>query len=195
MTFGDNLFCLLLLVLTAVSVIAHIMKSGEVRDGNRGVAEADLHSKLRQSASVLPLPPRAHAGFVSSPSPADPGERVENNEDALFFIPEVCVEVPQTSADPIGEIAAADSSLFSPERRHLRVPPLPAAGRRRERDGRSRLYGKPGPGGIRPLQFPCCPIDRQRNRKGCAQKIFWDRINDCYVCSYGHHFSRNGRLC
>lgn len=195
MEFGNILFCVLLLVLTVATMIIHIMKSGHARGGYRGGAEGGLHSKLHQSASALPLPPRGHAGFVSSSSPADPGERVENPVDPGFFTPEVCVAAPQTSADPIGEIASADPSPFSPERRQLRVPPLPAAGRRRERAGCSRLYEKPGPGGIRPEQFPCCPIDRQRNRKGCAQKIFWDRINDCYVCSYGHHFSRNGRLC
>lgn len=191
MEFGDILFCLLLLALTVASIIAHIMRSGEIRDRAGG----GLQKKLHKSPSILPLPPRGHAGFVSSSSPADAGERVENPVDPGFFTPEVCVAAPQTSADPIGEIASADPSPFSPERRQLRVPPLPAAGRRRERAGCSRLYEKPGPGGIRPEQFPCCPIDRQRNRKGCAQKIFWDRINDCYVCSYGHHFSRNGRLC
>ena len=158
MEFGDILFCVLLLIVTVVTMITHIMQSGHARDGYRGGAEGGLHSKLHQSASALPLPPRAHAGYVSSSSPAHP-------------------------------------SPFSPEPRQVRVPPLPAAGRRRERAGCSRLYEKPGPGGIRPVQFPCCPIDRQRNRKGCAQKIFWDRINDCYVCSHGHHFSRNGRLC
>ena len=139
MAFGDILFCVLLLVLTVATMINHIMKSGHARDRYRGGAEGGLHSKLHQSASALPLPPRGHAGFVSHPSPAE--------------------------------------------------------GLRREPAGWSRFYGRPGPGGIRPEQFPCCPIDRQRNRKGCGQKIYWDRINDCYVCSYGHHFSRNGRLC
>ncbi|MCD7738058.1 MAG: hypothetical protein LUH58_03325, partial [Lachnospiraceae bacterium] len=49
-----------------------------------------------------------------------------------------------------------------------------------------------GPKGIRPDQFPCCPIDRQRNVASSPQKIFWDSGNNTYYCSRGHRFQRNG---
>lgn len=50
-----------------------------------------------------------------------------------------------------------------------------------------------GPHGVRPTEFPCCPIDRQRNNPGMAQLIRWDRENECYVCSRGHRFKSNGK--
>lgn len=50
-----------------------------------------------------------------------------------------------------------------------------------------------GPHGVRPTEFPCCPIDRQRNNPGMAQLIKWDRENECYVCSRGHKFKSNGK--
>ena len=51
-----------------------------------------------------------------------------------------------------------------------------------------------GPRGIKPEQFPCCPFDKQRNVPGERQVIFWDSGDNCYRCSRGHRFKRNGRL-
>ena len=51
-----------------------------------------------------------------------------------------------------------------------------------------------GPRGIKPTQFPCCPIDKQRNVPGERQVIFWDSGENCYRCSRGHRFKSNGKL-
>lgn len=51
-----------------------------------------------------------------------------------------------------------------------------------------------GPRGVRPTQFPCCPYDKQRNLAGEKQVIFWDSAADCYRCSRGHRFKRNGKI-
>ncbi len=51
-----------------------------------------------------------------------------------------------------------------------------------------------GPRGVHPNQFPCCPIDKQRNEPGCNQKIFWIPKENCYCCSNGHKFGSNGKL-
>lgn len=50
-----------------------------------------------------------------------------------------------------------------------------------------------GPRGIRPDQFPCCPIDRARNLPGQPQKIFWNDGAGCYRCPNGHRIAPNGR--
>lgn len=50
-----------------------------------------------------------------------------------------------------------------------------------------------GPRGIRPDQFPCCPIDRARNLPGQPQKIFWNEAAGCYRCPNGHRIAPNGR--
>ena len=54
--------------------------------------------------------------------------------------------------------------------------------------------GLPGPGGVMPAQFPCCPYDKQRNIPGQPQKIFWDSVDHCYRCRRGHRFKANGRI-
>ena len=51
-----------------------------------------------------------------------------------------------------------------------------------------------GPRGLRPSQFPCCPYDKQRNVPGQKQLIFWDDEENCYHCSRGHRFKKNGKL-
>ena len=51
-----------------------------------------------------------------------------------------------------------------------------------------------GPRGVRPDQFPCCPYDKQRNVVGAPQLIFWDGTSNCYRCSRGHRFKRNGKI-
>ena len=51
-----------------------------------------------------------------------------------------------------------------------------------------------GPRGITPVQFPCCPIDKERNERGKPQKIFWDAAAQCYYCSRGHRFQQNGKI-
>lgn len=51
-----------------------------------------------------------------------------------------------------------------------------------------------GPRGVQPVQFPCCPYDKQRNVPGERQLIFWDRSANCYYCSRGHKFKSNGKL-
>lgn len=50
-----------------------------------------------------------------------------------------------------------------------------------------------GPRGLRPDQFPCCPIDRARNLPGQPQKIFWNEAAGCYRCPNGHRIAPNGR--
>ena len=50
-----------------------------------------------------------------------------------------------------------------------------------------------GPRGIRPDQFPCCPIDRARNLPGQPQKIFGNETAGCYRCPNGHRIAPNGR--
>ena len=51
-----------------------------------------------------------------------------------------------------------------------------------------------GPRGIQPAQFPCCPIDKQRNVPGERQVIFWHSGENCYRCARGHRFKSNGKL-
>ena len=51
-----------------------------------------------------------------------------------------------------------------------------------------------GPRGLKPIQFPCCPCDKQRNVPGKEQLIFWDSGLGCYRCSRGHKFKINGKL-
>ena len=51
-----------------------------------------------------------------------------------------------------------------------------------------------GPRGIRPEQFPACPIDKQRNKIGAPQKIFWNDAENCYRCTHGHRFQSNGTI-
>ena len=55
------------------------------------------------------------------------------------------------------------------------------------------VRGNTGANGVNLYQFPCCPIDKQRNIPGKAQLISWDMKNECYVCSSGHRFQRNGK--
>lgn len=81
---------------------------------------------------------------------------------------------------------------------HNSPPPLPPRRKMRQaaRTGnKEEINSNLGPRGLRPAQFPCCPIDRQRNRSGQPQKIFWDSKRNCYVCSNNHHFRSNGTLC
>lgn len=49
-------------------------------------------------------------------------------------------------------------------------------------------------GALKPSQYPCCPIDKQRNVPGERQVIFWDSGASCYRCSRGHQFKSNGKL-
>lgn len=56
------------------------------------------------------------------------------------------------------------------------------------------VQGGYGPRGIKPTQFPCCPYDKQRNVPGGRQMIFWDSGANCYRCSRGHQFKRNGKI-
>jgi hypothetical protein len=57
----------------------------------------------------------------------------------------------------------------------------------------SLISANAGPNGVTPIDFPCCPYDRQRNKPGMSQLIKWDRNNQCYVCSKGHKFKSNGK--
>ena len=57
----------------------------------------------------------------------------------------------------------------------------------------SLISANAGPNGVTPMDFPCCPYDRQRNKPGMSQLIRWDRNNQCYVCSKGHKFKSNGK--
>ena len=57
----------------------------------------------------------------------------------------------------------------------------------------SLISANAGPNGVTPMDFPCCPYDRQRNKPGMTQLIRWDRKNECYVCSKGHKFKSNGK--
>lgn len=70
------------------------------------------------------------------------------------------------------------------------APALPP----RRPEPRTATAGALGPRGVRPDQFPCCPYDKQRNVVGAPQIIFWDRTSDCYRCSRGHQFKRNGKI-
>ena len=68
-------------------------------------------------------------------------------------------------------------------------PPLP----HRSTHSRNRVVVL-GPRGITPVQFPCCPVDKERNEQGKPQKIFWDASAQCYYCSRGHRIQRNGKI-
>lgn len=50
------------------------------------------------------------------------------------------------------------------------------------------------PRGVKPSQYPCCPIDKQRNVPGERQVIFWHSGENCYRCARGHRFKSNGKL-
>ena len=58
---------------------------------------------------------------------------------------------------------------------------------------RSAFSRNSGPHGLTPTEFPCCPLDKQRNLPGKPQYIFWDEINQCYYCSRGHRIKSNGK--
>ena len=70
------------------------------------------------------------------------------------------------------------------------APALPP----RRPEPRTATAGALGPRGVRPDQFPCCPYDKQRNVVGAPQLIFWDGTSNCYRCSRGHRFKRNGKI-
>lgn len=70
------------------------------------------------------------------------------------------------------------------------APALPP----RRPETRTATAGALGPRGVRPDQFPCCPYDKQRNVVGAPQLIFWDGTSNCYRCSRGHRFKRNGKI-
>lgn len=70
------------------------------------------------------------------------------------------------------------------------APALPP----RRPEPRTATAGALGPRGVRPDQFPCCPYDKQRNVVGAPQLIFWDGTSNCYRCSRGHQFKRNGKI-
>lgn len=70
------------------------------------------------------------------------------------------------------------------------APALPP----RRPEPRTATAGALGPRGVRPDQFPCCPYDKQRNVVGAPQLIFWDGNSNCYRCSRGHRFKRNGKI-
>lgn len=77
------------------------------------------------------------------------------------------------------------------------IPPLP---RRTQHSGPRDMPASPrrvlvsGPKGLRPEQFPCCPYCKQRNYVGAEQLIFWDSGANCYRCSRGHRFKKNGMI-
>lgn len=70
-------------------------------------------------------------------------------------------------------------------------PPLPP--RNRPAQANRAAEGSPGPRGLSPLQFPCCPFDKQRNLPHAPQKIFFDSAQNLYHCSHGHWFKTNGK--
>lgn len=95
--------------------------------------------------------------------------------------PRVNVNVPSTS---VSQIPKGISTARN-------IKPLPP--RRIASQGSSVGGSARGPRGIRPDQFPCCPLDKQRNVTGGPQLIFWDGSANCYRCSRGHQFRINGK--
>ena len=99
-------------------------------------------------------------------------------------------QTEQVDQTPDGTVEQPIFQPLPPRRRTslqaTAVPVLP--GRRRA------LVANIGPRGVLPTQFPCCPYDKQRNVDGAPQLIFWDSEGDCYRCSRGHRFKRNGRV-
>ena len=103
-------------------------------------------------------------------------------------LPESPSVPPLPPRRPAGLAASSGGTAVPPS-----LPPRrssPAAGVLRQ----GRVGENRGPRGIRPAQFPCCPLDKQRNVPGGRQVIFWDSGANCYCCSRGHRFKSNGKL-
>ena len=91
----------------------------------------------------------------------------------------------------------SDKTKEQPESRPSR--PLPKG--REDRGYQTRTY-RPLPPRTAPhmygapktniLYYPRCPYDHQRNVRGQKQLIFYDMQEDCYRCSRGHRFQKNG---
>ena len=101
--------------------------------------------------------------------------------------PRVNVGIPS----PIVSQAQTRTSSSSPTRA---LPPRRFSSGATANVTRRTLEGSNGPRGIKPIQFPCCPFDKQRNVPGERQVIFWDSGENCYHCSRGHRFKSNGKL-
>lgn len=83
-------------------------------------------------------------------------------------------------------------------RKTKHIDSLPVRTTRTEVNGANRIKNVGtlacGPRGLEPEKFPCCPYCKQRNYIGSKQLITWDSEADCYRCSRGHCFRKNGRI-
>ena len=59
---------------------------------------------------------------------------------------------------------------------------------------RIRYSAQNGPHGVKPEQFPWCPVCGKHNEAGSDQVIFWFQNEQFYKCSGGHKMAGNGKL-
>ena len=113
-------------------------------------------------------------------------EIMDNSQAESFSVtlPPLPPRVPLTTGSVTG---TANNNTIRARRRTAVAPALPDKPVIRTRGGNA------GANGVSLYQFPCCPIDKQRNIPGKSQLISWDKKHECYVCSRGHKFKSNGK--
>ncbi|WP_373219024.1 hypothetical protein [Ruminococcus sp. 5_1_39BFAA] len=79
-------------------------------------------------------------------------------------------------------------SATMPQRRSFAAPNQAA------RMANSRASVQNGPHGVKPEQFPWCPVCGKHNETGANQVIFWFPDEKIYKCSGGHKMAGNGKL-
>ena len=107
-------------------------------------------------------------------------------------------ELPQIPRRNVSTNRSSSTEIGRPQIRiGKETPPLP---KRTQYSSSRDMHAPPqrvlvsGPKGLKPEQFPCCPYCKQRNHTGVEQLIFWDSGAECYRCSRGHRFKKNGRI-
>lgn len=103
----------------------------------------------------------------------------------------VLKKAPRSRTASEAPTARPSAQPQTPSRAAQTTPPLPR--RRNAAIASPRAAGNTGPRGLRPSQFPCCPICRQRNNDA-VQKIYWDRGKNRYYCTRNHQFAQNGKI-
>lgn len=101
--------------------------------------------------------------------------------------PRVNVGIPSPTVSHVQNITRSSSAARA-------LPPRRSSASASANAARRMAGAGYGPRGIKPTQFPCCPIDKLRNVPGEGQVIFWDSGENCYRCSRGHRFKSNGKL-
>lgn len=101
---------------------------------------------------------------------------------------------PQTPAPARSQADAQRVPPALPNRRRDRNVTAMPARRSQTQTVRIRPAAARGPHGVRPDQFPWCPVCGKHNEAGAEQVVFWMPDEKIYKCAGGHKMAGNGRM-